>query len=59
MSVTFSTDEDFAVKLDSEDPLRAFRDKLISHSAKMANAGSSIKILNRDLVGEHLTCLPS
>jgi kynureninase len=27
MSVTFSTDEDFAVKLDSEDPLRHFREK--------------------------------
>ena len=27
MSFTFSADEDFALQLDREDPLRAFRDK--------------------------------
>jgi kynureninase len=62
MSVTFSTDEDFAVKLDSEDPLRHFREKFYLPLGKDGQpliyfAGNSLGLMPksaREIVEEEL-----
>ena len=62
MSVTFSADEDFAVKLDSEDPLRHFREKFYLPLGKDGQpliyfAGNSLGLMPksaREIVEEEL-----
>jgi len=62
MSVTFSADEDFALKLDSEDPLRHFREKFYLPLGKDGQpliyfAGNSLGLMPksaREIVEEEL-----
>jgi len=62
MSVTFSADEDFALKLDSEDPLRHFREKFYRPLGKDGQpliyfAGNSLGLMPksaREIVEEEL-----
>ena len=62
MSMTFSNHEDFALKLDAEDPLRAFREKFYLPLGKDGNpliyfAGNSLGLMPksaREIVEEEL-----
>jgi kynureninase len=62
MSMTFSNDEDFALKLDAEDPLRAFREKFYLPPGKNGKpliyfAGNSLGLMPksaREIVEEEL-----